>query len=120
MTVDGRTLTWADIHQLRPLAVISENLALEYWKTPGEAVGHRIRSLADEPRQEIVGVVGNVRADGLNHPSPAGIAVGLGAAMLTTPLMSALLYGVGPVPKAVFNVVSIDGLLVTMDVHTPP
>ncbi len=82
--VAGRTLTWADIHQLRPLAVISENLALEYWKTPGEAVGHRIRSLADEPWQEIVGVVGNVRADGLNHPSPALVYFPLASAGAVT------------------------------------
>jgi hypothetical protein len=69
--IAGRAITWTDIHQLRPLAVISENLALEYWDTPATAIGHRIRSFSDAPWQEIVGVVGNVRADGLNHPPPA-------------------------------------------------
>jgi predicted permease len=68
--IAGRTLTWTDLHQLRPLAIISENLALEYWDTPAQAIGHRIRSFANAPWQEIVGVVGNVRADGLNHPAP--------------------------------------------------
>src|SRR5262249_15697308 len=51
--------------------VISENLALEYWDTPAKAIGHRVRSFTEEPWQEIVGVVGNVRANGLNHPPPA-------------------------------------------------
>src|SRR5262249_42588937 len=69
--VAGRTITWTDIQQRQPLAVISENLALEYWDAPAKAIGHRIRSFPDEPWQEIVGVVGNVRADGLNHPPPA-------------------------------------------------
>ncbi len=47
--IAGRTITWTDIHQLRPLALISENLALEYWDTPAKAIGHRIRSFADAP-----------------------------------------------------------------------
>jgi hypothetical protein len=49
-------------HNASPL--ISENLALAYWDTPAKAIGHRIRSFPNEPWQEIVGVVGNVRADG--------------------------------------------------------
>jgi putative ABC transport system permease protein len=68
--VAGRAFTWTDMHQLRPLAIVSENLALEYWETPAKAIGHRIRALANAPWQEIVGVAGNVRADGLNHPPP--------------------------------------------------
>jgi len=68
--IAGRTITWTDIHEARPLVLISENLALEYWDTPAKALGHRIRSFPDQPWQEIVGVVGNVRADGLNHPPP--------------------------------------------------
>jgi predicted permease len=73
--VAGRTITWTDIHQLIPVALISENLALAYWDTPAKAIGHRIRSFPNEPWQEIVGVVGNVRADGLNHPPPPLIYV---------------------------------------------
>lgn len=69
--VAGRAITWTDLHQLTPLAIVSENLALEYWKTPAEAIGHRIRASDNAPWQEIVGVVGNIRAEGLNHPAPA-------------------------------------------------
>lgn len=68
--VAGRTVTWSDTLQQRSLVVISENLALEYWDPPAKAIGHRVRPVTNEPWQEIVGVVGNVRADGLNHPPP--------------------------------------------------
>jgi hypothetical protein len=68
--VAGRAVTWNDTLQQRSLVVISENLALEYWDQPAKAIGHRVRPVANEPWQEIVGVVGNVRADGLNHPPP--------------------------------------------------
>ena len=35
--IAGRSITWTDIHQLRPLALISENLALEYLGHSGES-----------------------------------------------------------------------------------
>jgi putative ABC transport system permease protein len=67
----GRALTWTDIFQLKSVVLISENLAREYWQAPAKAVGQRIGLFPEGPWQEIVGVVGNVRADGLNHPAPA-------------------------------------------------
>lgn len=69
--VAGRPITWNDIHQGRSLAMISENLALEHWDTAAHAIGHRVRTFASGPWLEVVGVVGNVRAEGLNHPPPA-------------------------------------------------
>jgi predicted permease len=68
--VAGRTITWTDIHQLTPVVVVSENLAREYWGEPAKAVGKRVRLFDDGPWDEIVGVIGNERADGLNHPAP--------------------------------------------------
>ncbi len=67
--VAGRAMTWSDISQLKPVALISENLAREYWEEPANALGKRIGSLPGE-WSEIVGVVGNERHDGLNHPAP--------------------------------------------------
>ena len=58
-----------DIHQLRPVVIISENLAREYWQEPSRALGKRVRNGRQGPWQEIVGVVGNERDDGLNHPA---------------------------------------------------
>jgi putative ABC transport system permease protein len=68
----GREITWADIYQGRPVVVISENLAREYWKNPADALGERISQSRQNPWREIVGVVGNERDDGLNKP-PAAI-----------------------------------------------
>jgi predicted permease len=69
--VAGRALDWADIRQSKSVIVISENLAREYWDAPSDAIGKRMGLFAQGPWQEIVGVVGNVRADGLNHEAPA-------------------------------------------------
>ena len=63
----GRAITWTDIHQARPVVVISENLAREYWKNPADAVGKRIRQSQENPWREIIGVVGNERDDGLDQ-----------------------------------------------------
>jgi predicted permease len=67
--VVGRAITWGDVFQLQPVAVISENLAREFWGEPGKAIGRRIGSPGDWT--EVVGVVGNERDDGLNRPAPA-------------------------------------------------
>ena len=69
--VAGRGITWADIHQRRPVVVISENLAREFWQEPSKALGQRVRNRGDRPWHEIVGVVGNERDDGLNQPATA-------------------------------------------------
>jgi predicted permease len=67
----GRAIAWTDIFQFKPVVLISENLAREHWDAPAKAVGQRIGMFPTGPWQEIVGVVGNMRADGLNHPAPA-------------------------------------------------
>jgi predicted permease len=68
--VAGRALDWPDIRQSRPVVVISENLAREYWETPVAAIGKRIGLSPQGPWQEVVGVAGDVRGDGLNRPAP--------------------------------------------------
>lgn len=69
--VAGRSITWTEVHQRRPVVVVSEVLAREYWKEPSRALGERVRGPAGR-WYEIVGVVGDERDDGLNHP-PAAI-----------------------------------------------
>ena len=66
--VAGRAMTWADIYQGRRVAVITENLAREYWHDPSSALGKRVRSSPSSAWHEIVGVVGDERDDGLNQP----------------------------------------------------
>jgi predicted permease len=70
--VAGRDITWTDIHQFRPVVIISEALAREYWGTPSNALGKRVQS-SRPTWYEIVGVAGNERDDGLNQP-PTPIA----------------------------------------------
>jgi hypothetical protein len=41
--VAGRDLTWTDTYGKRPVAIISENFAREYWHDPSNALGKRIR-----------------------------------------------------------------------------
>jgi putative ABC transport system permease protein len=71
----GRAITWTDIHQGRPVIVVSEALAREYWGEPARAIGKRVRGDvrgdSDAPWREIVGVSGNERDDGLNQPATA-------------------------------------------------
>ena len=60
----GRPITWTDVYNMATVAVVTENFATEYWNTPGDAVGKRIRPSPDQPWREIVGVVGNIHDEG--------------------------------------------------------
>jgi cell division protein FtsX len=66
--VAGRSVTWADVDERRPVAIVTETLAREYWKDPARAIGKRVRSSPENPWREIVGVVGDERDDGLDKP----------------------------------------------------
>ena len=70
--VAGRSITWNDIHEQRPVVIISEPLAREYWGEPAKAIGKRLRgSSPKSPWREIIGVSGNERDDGLSQPPTA-------------------------------------------------
>ncbi len=70
--VAGRSITWSEIFERRTVVVISEPLAREYWGEPAKALGKRIRGTGNRaPWREIVGVTGDERDDGLNHPPTA-------------------------------------------------
>lgn len=71
--VAGRELTWDDLEQNRHVALISENFAREYWKSAQDAVGKRIRENPIEPWVDVVGVVGDIRSDGVDKPAPTTI-----------------------------------------------
>ena len=68
--VAGRSITWSDIQEQRPVVIISEPLAREYWGEPGKAIGKRLRGSSSRyPWREIIGVSGNERDDGLTQPA---------------------------------------------------
>ncbi len=67
--VAGRSLTWNDIYQERPVVIVSEPFAREYWGEPANAIGKRLRGWSPKfPWREIIGVSGNERDDGLTQP----------------------------------------------------
>ena len=70
--VAGRDFTWTDVYDYRPVTMVSENMARELWDEPAAAVGKRIRiagSGAPDWR-EIVGVVQDLRDDGVQKKAP--------------------------------------------------
>jgi len=71
--VAGRDFTWTDIYNMRPVALVSENMARDYWGAPTSALGRRIRTGPKDDWFEIVGVVGDVRDDGLNQDAPTSV-----------------------------------------------
>ena len=69
--VAGRDFTWTDLYDKRRVAIVSENLAREWWGVPGAALGKRIREIgAADPWREIVGVVENVYDNGVHVKPP--------------------------------------------------
>jgi predicted permease len=69
--VAGRDFTWTDAFELRPVAMVSENLARELWGEPTAAIGKRIRPYAKGVWREVVGVLSDTRDDGVHQKAPA-------------------------------------------------
>ena len=71
--VAGRDITWSDIYNKLPVAIVSEKVAREYWDDPSRAVGKQIRGNSKDDWREIVGVVGNTRDDGVEKAPPSSV-----------------------------------------------
>jgi predicted permease len=70
--IAGHTYEWTDLYGARPYVMISENLARELWGDPRAALGKRIAaSLPGSPWREVIGVVEDVRYNGVDLPAPA-------------------------------------------------
>jgi len=69
----GRDLNWAETLDKRPVALISESFAREYWGTPAAALGKRIRTSWGQDWREVVGVVGDVRDESLDKAPRATV-----------------------------------------------
>jgi predicted permease len=69
--IAGRDLTWDDIRNQTFVTIVTENLAGEFWESPADAIGKRIKQAPNEPWREIIGVVGNVHDDGVDQPATA-------------------------------------------------
>jgi putative ABC transport system permease protein len=68
--IAGREFTWNDVYGLRPVVMISENLAREMWGTPSAALGKQLREFASMPWHEVVGVIQDVPERGVQDKAP--------------------------------------------------
>jgi predicted permease len=68
--VAGREMTWSEVYGLRPVVMVSENLARELWGSPSAAIGKRLREFPGLPWHEVVGVIQDVRERGLQEKAP--------------------------------------------------
>jgi len=69
--IAGRDLTWNETFQKAPVALVSENLAREWWRDPRAAIGKRIRPTPKDDWREIIGVIADLRDDGVDQKAPA-------------------------------------------------
>ncbi len=71
--IAGRDITWTDTYQTRPVAIISENFARQYWHDANGALGKRIRVASTDDWREIVGVVQDTHDDGVGRAAPTSV-----------------------------------------------
>ena len=86
--VAGRETTWGEVYALRPVVMISENLAREMWGTPSAAIGKHLREFSNMPWHEVIGVVQDVHEKGVQERAPETVY---------WPSLMSDLYGPGPV-----------------------
>jgi len=68
--IAGRDFSWAETYQRLPVAMVSENLAREYWGSRANALGKYIRVSTKDDWRQIVGVAGDLLDDGTNKDAP--------------------------------------------------
>jgi len=71
--IAGRDVTWSDIYHKVPVAIVSEKLAREYWHNPSDALGKQVRANSKDDWREVVGVVGDIHDDGIDHDVPRSV-----------------------------------------------
>jgi putative ABC transport system permease protein len=68
--IAGRELTWSEVYGRIPVVMVSENLAREMWGTPSAAIGKQLTEFPKMPWHEVVGVVQDVRENGVQEKAP--------------------------------------------------
>jgi hypothetical protein len=63
-------MTWSEVYALRPVVMISENLAREMWGRPSAAIGKHLREFSNMPWHEVIGVVQDVHEKGVQERAP--------------------------------------------------
>ena len=68
--VAGRAFTWSDIYTFQQYIMVSENFARENWGSAPAAIGKRARQFSSMPWQVVIGVVQDVRHNGVDEKAP--------------------------------------------------
>jgi putative ABC transport system permease protein len=71
--IAGRDFTWTDAYEQRPVAMVSESLARELWNEPSAALGKHVRPYQNGAWREVVGVLSDMRDDGLNKKPASAV-----------------------------------------------
>jgi predicted permease len=71
--VAGRDYSWTDIYEKRHVVMISENMAREMWGSAEAAIGKQVTERPNGVWREVVGVVGDVRDNGVNEKAPTTV-----------------------------------------------
>jgi predicted permease len=71
--IAGRDFTWGEVYNFQPVGILSESLARELWVSPQAAIGKRFQEYPTAPWYEVVGVVQDVRENGVDQVSPATV-----------------------------------------------
>jgi predicted permease len=69
--VAGRDFSWDDLRTQAPVVIISQSLAREYWSSPQDAIGQRVRNIEGSAWREVIGVAGDIHHDGVDRAPPA-------------------------------------------------
>ncbi len=69
--IAGRDFDWSDLYQKKNVAIVSENLAREWWGDAHAALGKRIKDNPTDSWREVIGVAGDVYDDGMQEKPPA-------------------------------------------------
>lgn len=71
--IAGRDLTWSDIYNKIPVALVSESFARRYWRDPSNALGKFIRPSTQDEWRQIVGVAADVHQNGVDRQAPTAV-----------------------------------------------
>jgi predicted permease len=69
--IAGRDFAWNEIYDPQRKVVVSENLAREEWGSAAGAIGKRIQEGPGKPWYQVIGVVEDVRYNGVDEKAPA-------------------------------------------------
>lgn len=78
----GRDLTWVEVHERRPVVLVSENLARELWGSAEAAIGKRVRENPRGVWREVIGVAGDERDNGVDQAAPTIVHLPMAASDL--------------------------------------